>query len=115
DLDAMRMEAAEPGDRGRACAEIVEIDRSFIADLDRRSDNQQMVSIMMHMARSLGLEILAEGVETEREIETLRKLGCYSMQGYHVAKPMALEETQAWIAAHLRKIRSQRGPRSIAV
>ncbi len=115
DLDDFGTGSASVTGLRRFHAHRIKIDRSFITDIDKRSDNQQMVSIMMHLARSLGLDILAEGVEREEEADALRKLGCFAIQGYLFAKPMALEDTHDWIEAHNLRTRDQRGSRSIAV
>ena len=49
------------------------------------------------LGKSLGIEVVAEGVETEADMQTLRRLGCSTMQGYYFAKPMPQHETIEWI------------------
>ncbi|QHQ35826.1 putative bifunctional diguanylate cyclase/phosphodiesterase [Algicella marina] len=115
DLDDFGTGSASITGLRRFHAHRIKIDRSFIADIDKRSDNQQMVSIMLHMARNLGLEVLAEGVETEAEIAALRSIGCYSIQGYVLAKPMPFEETGDWLHTYRAQSGNSRGPRSVAV
>jgi EAL domain-containing protein (putative c-di-GMP-specific phosphodiesterase class I) len=52
---------------------------------------------VMDMARKLGLSTVAEGVETEAELELVRSLGCDRVQGYLIAKPMPLDDLLVWL------------------
>ncbi len=116
DLDDFGTGSASITGLRRFNAQRIKIDRSFVTDIDKRPDNQQMVSIMMNMAKGLGLEVLAEGVENDREIATLRHLGCHVVQGYFLAKPMSLEDTIAWLDDHNKSWTARRlSSRSIAV
>jgi diguanylate cyclase (GGDEF)-like protein len=74
----------------------IKIDRSFILDLDQDPEQQAMVAAILSMARHLGVETLAEGVETQAVQSLLAQMGCDHVQGYHVARPMPVEETIAW-------------------
>lgn len=51
-----------------------------------------ILEYVVAMADKLGLELLAEGVETEEQVELLRKIGCDNVQGYYYAKPMPVED-----------------------
>lgn len=68
--------------------ECLKIDRSFITDLDRRADNAAIVRSIIGLGDSLGLPVIAEGVERRREVEKLKSLGCYLAQGYLFGRPM---------------------------
>ncbi|WP_295547255.1 bifunctional diguanylate cyclase/phosphodiesterase [uncultured Pseudacidovorax sp.] len=70
----------------------VKIDRSFISGLDGSRDNQLLVRTILQMARSLGIDAVAEGVERAEELMTLRTLECPLVQGYHLRRPAPLEE-----------------------
>ena len=59
-----------------------------------------MVSAIQTMAERLGLETLAEGVETAGEHAMLGQLGCAHVQGYAIARPMPFEETLGWLQSH---------------
>ena len=92
----------------------IKIDRSFITDIDKDVEQQNMVSAILTMADRLGLSTLAEGVETPSEREMLRAMGCDVMQGFELARPMAFADASEWIAAqeaiytapsHLRRVR----------
>ena len=63
-----------------------------------------MVSAIKTMAERLGLETLAEGVETAGEHAMLGQLGCAHVQGFAVARPMPFDETLGWLTQHNTKL-----------
>jgi len=66
----------------------IKIDRSFVSDLSTRSDSQAIVEAVVGLGRSLGMQTIAEGVETEQELEIIRKHGCEEVQGYLFSPPV---------------------------
>ena len=56
-----------------------------------------MLSALLAFSEKLGIDALAEGVETEAEVEALKALGCVEIQGYLTARPMPLGETLLWL------------------
>ncbi|HET9650923.1 MAG TPA: EAL domain-containing protein, partial [Usitatibacter sp.] len=68
--------------------DTVKIDQSFVRDLTIDADDAAIVTAIVAMARSLGVEVVAEGVETEEQLEELKRLGCQRGQGYLLARPM---------------------------
>ena len=66
----------------------VKIDQSFVRDLTVDPDDEAIVSAIIAMAKGLGVDVVAEGIETEAQLQVLRKLGCPRGQGYHLARPM---------------------------
>ena len=82
----------------------IKIDRSFVTKVDVDRDQQKVVSAVLSLAERLGLETLAEGVETQAELSMLGQLGCGHVQGYGIARPMQFEETADWIAQHRAQI-----------
>lgn len=66
----------------------LKIDREFVVDVHRRKDSQAICRSLVELTRGLGLEILAEGVETWDEVETLRGLGCRLFQGFLFSEPL---------------------------
>lgn len=82
----------------------IKIDRSFVTRLDTDPEQQRMLSAILTMAQQLGLETLAEGVETVGEHAILAQLGCDHVQGFGIARPMPFEKTQEWIAEHRAKL-----------
>jgi EAL domain-containing protein (putative c-di-GMP-specific phosphodiesterase class I) len=82
----------------------LKIDRSFVMKADRDPEQQRMISAILTMAERLGLETLAEGVETVGEHALLAQLGCDHVQGFVIGKPMPFNETLDWIHAHEAKL-----------
>jgi EAL domain-containing protein (putative c-di-GMP-specific phosphodiesterase class I) len=68
--------------------ETLKIDRSFVDDLDPRSDNAAIVRAIIGLGDSLGLPIIAEGVERPVQATRLQALGCQLAQGYLFGKPL---------------------------
>ena len=69
----------------------IKIDRTFIRDLPDNADAVAIVTAIIRLSSSLGLEVLAEGVENEEQRKLLIELGCTLGQGYLFAKPMNAE------------------------
>ncbi|MCY0854137.1 EAL domain-containing protein [Cupriavidus sp. D39] len=68
--------------------DILKIDRSFVAQLDRGHEGLQVVQTIMSLARNLGIEVVAEGTETQKHVTHLKSLGCDFGQGYFFSKPL---------------------------
>ncbi len=75
----------------------LKIDRSFIRDLGMTPQSSAVVTAIIALARSLGLRVVAEGVETLRQMDVLHRLGCGIMQGYLFSKAQPPEEIEAWL------------------
>jgi predicted signal transduction protein with EAL and GGDEF domain/FixJ family two-component response regulator len=75
----------------------LKIDRSFVRDLGVTPQSSAVVTAIIALARSLGLRVIAEGVETLRQMEVLHRLGCSLMQGYLFSRPVSPEELQKWL------------------
>ncbi len=82
----------------------LKIDRSFVTRLDEDRNQQRMIAAILSMAERLDLATIAEGVETAAEHAMLAQLGCSEVQGFGIARPMPIEDTQAWIKSQRRKI-----------
>lgn len=78
----------------------LKIDRSFVARVDEDRDQQRMVAAVLSLAERLGLDTLAEGVETAGERAMLAQLGCGHLQGFGIARPMPFDETVDWMRRH---------------
>ena len=95
--------------------DALKIDRSFVTELDAADDDQSICGAIIALAHSLGLKVIAEGVETAKHRDLLRELGCDEMQGFYFAKPGDLATTETFIGEHMtkrskvRKIRSKEG------
>jgi EAL domain-containing protein (putative c-di-GMP-specific phosphodiesterase class I) len=70
----------------------LKIDQSFVRDLVRDSSDQAIVLTIIAMARSLKLDVIAEGVETQAQRDVLAQLGCQRYQGYLYSKALPAEE-----------------------
>ncbi|MEZ5716874.1 MAG: phosphodiesterase [Paracoccaceae bacterium] len=88
----------------RFAIERIKIDRSFVTHVDDDAEQQRMVSAILTMAERLGLETLAEGVETAGEHAMLAQLGCRHVQGFGIARPMPFEQTMDWIRSYEAKL-----------
>ena len=75
----------------------LKIDRSFVADTPSNTDDVAIVTAIIQMGRSLQLQTVAEGVETQAQIELLAGLGCDLMQGFVVSAPLDAEATERWL------------------
>ena len=80
----------------------LKIDRSFITGVDRDEESRRLTAAILTMAQQLGLETLAEGVETAQAEDTLRQMGCDYLQGFGIGRPMPFEDTIGWMNAQQR-------------
>jgi predicted signal transduction protein with EAL and GGDEF domain len=76
----------------------LKIDRSFVRDLPTRNDAKLIVQAVIFLGRGLGMEIVAEGVETDLEATMMRLMGCTSMQGFLFSKAVPADQVAALVA-----------------
>ena len=79
--------------------DVLKIDRSFIAGLGRDEEDSAIVAAIVQMARTLGLKVVAEGVERPEQLERLRELDCDLAQGRLIAEPMPAGEVEQLMAS----------------
>lgn len=75
------------------------IDRQLISPITNVPEQRQLVASIIDIGKSLGIKVVAEGVETMEQAHILRELGCDILQGYAFAKPMSAEKLISWIRA----------------
>jgi diguanylate cyclase (GGDEF)-like protein len=76
-------------------ADVLKIDRSFICDLEESDTNTSIVRALVDLAHVLGMEVTAEGVETDGQWARLAELGCDQVQGFHLSRPLPADEATA--------------------
>ncbi len=77
----------------------LKIDRRFVQNINSNGDNTKIVRAITELARGLGISIIAEGAETEAELNSLLSIGCEQVQGYSIAFPMPDDQARAWLSA----------------
>jgi len=75
----------------------IKIDRSFVFDMDKDPDDAIIVKSTVDLGHTLGLGVVAEGVEQERHWELLRELECDYAQGYYMSRPVSAEDLTGWM------------------
>jgi diguanylate cyclase (GGDEF)-like protein len=94
-------------------ADIIKIDRSFVMDLPAGRSATTLIASIVELARTLGLDVIAEGVETEEQRQALRELDCAQAQGYLFARPEPADRCAASlpgsVAALTARIPAQAG------
>jgi diguanylate cyclase len=77
----------------------LKIDRAFVMNLERSASNVAIVRTTIELGHSLGLKVVAEGIETPEVWATLLRLGCDMAQGYFISRPMAADVVPGWVRA----------------
>jgi diguanylate cyclase (GGDEF)-like protein len=89
----------------------IKIDRGFVIGMEGDPVQRSTVAGIARLAATLGIEAIAEGVESRGEIGLLAELGCACVQGYAIARPMPVERVPEWIEGHRRSL-ADRPPRT---
>jgi EAL domain-containing protein (putative c-di-GMP-specific phosphodiesterase class I) len=82
----------------------LKVDRAFVSGVATNPDDRAIVAAVVAMAHSLGLEVVAEGVETPEQLSAIRALGCDTIQGYLYSKPVAAEEAAVLLRERLSRV-----------
>jgi diguanylate cyclase (GGDEF)-like protein/PAS domain S-box-containing protein len=84
----------------RFSIDTLKIDRSFVSELPHDAEDSAIATAIVAMGHSLGMKVVAEGVETEGQAAFLETLGCDEIQGYLVSRPMPPTQLAGWLAQH---------------
>ncbi len=83
----------------RLPADVLKIDKSFVKGLGGEVEDTVIVQMIIGLAHTLGMEVIAEGVESEEQARLLKEMGCDFAQGYHFAQPLPPEEIPALLSS----------------
>lgn len=81
----------------KVCPSALKVDRELVAGATSSREQQALLRSIVEIGRSLDIQVVAEGVETEDDIEILRDLGCNTLQGYALARPMPAGDLSVYI------------------
>ena len=81
----------------------LKIDRSFVRELSSNAEDRTLVETIIGMGRSLGQTVIAEGIETNDQLDVLRGLGCNEGQGFHFCRPLPADDFATYLAASQRR------------
>ena len=79
--------------------QTLKIDRSFVGRLTESDTNARVVQAIIALGKTMNLDVIAEGVETEQQLKLVSEFGCDLAQGFFIAKPMPEDEFLAWCHA----------------
>ena len=80
--------------------DVLKIDRSFVKDIETDPNDADICDVIVLLAHQLGLEVIAEGVETEAQLKFLISIGCEKIQGYLLSKPLPADQAKDFILNH---------------
>lgn len=89
--------------------DTLKIDRAFVKDIGSEQDDSAIILALITMAHSLGLKVVAEGVETEAQLTFLSSRGCDEIQGFYFARPMNARDSTRFLRARIHLTRPQAG------
>ena len=79
----------------------LKIDRAFVTDMNTDKQSAAIVRSTIELGHSLGMTVVAEGVETEHELHELKRFGCDYAQGYQICRPMRVADLNKWMEAQV--------------
>jgi len=80
--------------------DTLKIDRSFVSGVGSNGENSELLQTIISLAKNLKMRVIAEGIETESQLAVLQTLGCDFGQGYLMARPKPLDETEKLLYSH---------------
>jgi EAL domain-containing protein (putative c-di-GMP-specific phosphodiesterase class I) len=82
----------------------VKIDRSFVSGLPNHRESDEVIKAIVSIAESLDFDVIAEGVEGEKQVQKLEELRCRYAQGHFLSRPLPAAEIEAWVIAKARNV-----------
>ena len=83
--------------------DVLKMDRQFVRNIEKNEKDVKLVALILDIAKSLKIPVIAEGVETENQIRLLKELGCKVVQGYYFSKPLHASEFEAVYLQHAKE------------
>ncbi|WP_237264371.1 putative bifunctional diguanylate cyclase/phosphodiesterase [Thiomicrorhabdus immobilis] len=78
----------------------LKIDKSFIIEINQDANDKKIVSAIINLGHNLGLNVVAEGIETQKSMDMIKAMGCDQMQGYFISKPICKTSFQKYLENH---------------
>lgn len=72
--------------------DVIKLDRSFFTDTSKKENSERVIESVINLAKSLGKEVVAEGIEDKKQVDFLTKIKCDEIQGFYFCKPMPIDE-----------------------
>ena len=91
-----------------APVDVLKIDREFIRHIPNDSQSSVLIGTILGMSKALGLQVVAEGIETEEQLTVLVAMGCHMAQGYYFSKPVPAKEIPALAKCCFRRPKENR-------
>jgi EAL domain-containing protein (putative c-di-GMP-specific phosphodiesterase class I) len=82
--------------------DVLKLDRSFVSRMDKNKESRQIVHTIISLADNLGMDVVAEGIETVEQADELKSLGCQYAQGYFFSKPISKGSVEALLNSAMR-------------
>lgn len=92
----------------RLPARYIKIDKSFVLEMHSDRESATIVQTIIDLSHSMGIEVIAEGVEDRETLAELVSLGCDTIQGYYLSRPMPIEQFETWLSQDQARV--QTGP-----
>jgi EAL domain-containing protein (putative c-di-GMP-specific phosphodiesterase class I) len=86
--------------------QTIKIDRSFIHRMDTNANNIDIIRTIIALAHDMGMDAIAEGIETQDQLDDLKKLGCNYGQGYLLSHPMDKDKVESYLGSWLKEIKT---------
>jgi EAL domain-containing protein (putative c-di-GMP-specific phosphodiesterase class I) len=80
--------------------DFLKIDRSFVTDILDDEQDRTLVEVIIKMGQTLGIQVIAEGVETKEQLAMLEQRGCDFIQGFYLSKPLPLDDFIAFYRSY---------------